>query len=177
MRACAVRQSRHCFFVAAADGATYFAATRNEGCPMSRPTTQEAMIYLMVIMSASDRDMRDSELARMGAIIRTLPIFHGFDQARALDVAQECQRLLQEEPGLNGILATIRDVLPQELRETAYALAVDIAAADLSVGAEETRMLDIIRQRFEIDALAVAAIERAASIRHRTPYDMPVTEG
>lgn len=144
---------------------------------MSKPTIQEAMIYLMVIMSASDRDMRDSELARIGAMIRTLPVFHGFDQSRTLEVAQECQQLLQEEAGLTGILSIIRDVLPQDLRETAYALAVDVAAADLTVGAEEARMLDIIKERFDIDALAVAAIERAASIRHRSNHEAHVTEG
>ena len=143
---------------------------------MSKPTIQEAMIYLMVIMSASDREMRDAELARIGAVVRLLPIFHGFEQSRTLTVAQECQRLLQQEGGFAAILAMIRDVLPQELRETAYALAVDVAAADLSVRSEETRVLDIVRQRFEIDALAVAAIERAASIRHRTSYETSVTE-
>lgn len=144
---------------------------------MSKPTAQEALVYLMVIMSASDRDMRDSELARMGAIIRTLPVFHGFEQSRTLAVAQQCQRLLQEEAGLTGILSLIREVLPQELRETAYALAVDIAAADLSVGEEESRLLDIVRQRLAIDPLAVAAIERAASIRHRTVHEANVIEG
>ena len=136
---------------------------------MPKPTHQEAMVYLMVIMSASDRDMRDAELARIGAIIRTLPVFEGFDQASTLLVAQECQRLLQEEAGFEGVLKMIGEALPQELRETAYALAVDIAAADLAVGAEETRMLDIVKSRFGIDPLAVAAIERAASIRHRAP--------
>lgn len=143
---------------------------------MSKPTAQEALIYLMVIMSASDRDMRDSELARIGAIIRTLPVFHGFEQSRTLAVAQECQRLLQEEAGLSGILAMIREVLPRDIQETAYALAVDIAAADLSVGAEETRILDIIKERFDLDPLACAAIERAASIRHRTVHHGVVTD-
>lgn len=133
---------------------------------MPRPTTQEAMVYLMVIMSASDREMRDSELARIGAIIRTLPLFDEFEQARTLQVAQECQRLLQENGGFEAVLAMIRDTLSPALRETAYALAVDIAAVDLAVRAEETRILDIVKTRFGIDPLAAAAIERAASIRH-----------
>lgn len=135
---------------------------------MSKPTPQEALIYLMVIMSASDRDMGDEELARIGAIIRTLPAFRGFDQARTLAVAQECQQLLQEESGLGGALNLIKAALTEELRETAYALAVDVAAADLSVREEETRVLDIVKDRFDLDPLAVAAIERAAAIRHRT---------
>ncbi|TYR29399.1 tellurite resistance TerB family protein [Mesorhizobium microcysteis] len=135
---------------------------------MSKPTPQEALVYLMVIMSASDRDMGDEELARIGAIVRTLPVFDGFDQSRTLAVAQECQQLLQKEAGLGGALTLIKAALSDELRETAYALAVDIAAADLSVRDEETRVLDLVRDRFDIDPLAVAAIERAAAIRHRT---------
>lgn len=135
---------------------------------MSKPSPQEALIYLMVIMSASDREMNDQELARIGAIVRTLPVFGGFDQSRTLAVAQQCQQLLQQEAGLNGLLVTIRESLSPDLRETAYALAVDIAAADLAVGEEEERILDIVKSRFEIDLLAAAAIERAAGIRHRT---------
>lgn len=138
---------------------------------MSKPTPQEALVYLMVIMSASDRDMGDEELARIGAIVRTLPVFNGFDQGRTLAVAQECQQLLQQESGLGGALTLIKAALSGELRETAYALAVDIAAADLSVRDEETRVLDLVRDRFDIDPLAVAAIERAAAIRHRTYRD------
>lgn len=135
---------------------------------MSKPTPQEAMVYLMVIMSASDRDMGDEELARIGVIVRTLPVFQGFDQSRTLAVAQECQQLLQQEAGLDGVLTLIAATLPDELRETAYALAVDIAAADLSVRDEETRVLDLVKDRFALDPLAVAAIERSAAIRHRT---------
>lgn len=135
---------------------------------MSKPTPQEALVYLMVIMSASDRDMGDEELARIGAIIRTLPVFEGFPHARTLEVAQQCQQLLQKEAGLGGALTLIKAALSEELCETAYALAVDIAAADRSVKAEETRVLDIVRDRFDIDPLVVATIERAAAIRHRT---------
>ena len=135
---------------------------------MPKPTPQEALVYLMVIVSASDRDMRDEELARIGAIIRTLPVFEGFAQSRTLAVAQECQRLLHEAPGLEGVLSLAASALSPHLRETAYALAVDVAAADHSLNLEEARMLDIVRERLGIDADAMEAIDRAAAIRHRT---------
>ena len=134
---------------------------------MSKPSQQEALVYLMVILSASDRDMGDEELARIGAIVRTLPAFHGFAQARTLAVAQDCQRLLQEEGGLAAVLDLIADTLSPDLRETAYALAVDIAAADLDVRLEEDRLLELVRRRFDLERATVLAIERAASIRHR----------
>lgn len=135
---------------------------------MAKPTPQEALVYLMVIMSASDRDMSDEELARIGAIVRTLPVFRGFPQARTLAVAQDCQRLLQEDAGLEGLLTVIAEALPAPVRETAYALAVDVAMADLAYELEESRMLAIIRQRFGLSRDEVAVIEQAAAIRHRT---------
>ena len=134
---------------------------------MSKPTPQEALVYLMVILSASDRDMGDEELARIGAIVRTLPAFHGFEQARTLAVAQDCQLLLQEEAGFAGVLDLIAETLSPELRETAYALAVDIAAADLDIKLEEDRVLELVRRRFDIERGTGLAIERAARIRHR----------
>lgn len=134
---------------------------------MSKPTPQEALVYLMVILSASDRDMGDEELSRIGAIVRTLPAFQGFEQARTLAVAQDCQLLLQEEEGFAGVLDLIAETLSPELRETAYALAVDVAAADLDIKLEEDRVLELVRRRFDLERGTVLAIERAARIRHR----------
>jgi len=135
---------------------------------MTISSPQEALIHLMVIVSASDRDMGDAELARIGAVVRTLPVFSEFEQARTLEVAQGCQKLLSDdEVGLEGILTLIHDALTPELRETAYALAVDVAIADRSLNPEEHRMLDIVKQKFGLERPVVNAIERAASIRHR----------
>lgn len=134
---------------------------------MEKLSAQEALVYLMVIMSASDRDMGDEELARIGAIVRTLPVFRGFDQAHTLLVAQNCQRELAEDGGFEAVLGRIRDALSQDLRETGYALVVDIAVADITLRAEENRILDVLKARFGLDVLAAAAIERAAAIRHR----------
>ncbi|MCG6113830.1 MAG: tellurite resistance TerB family protein [Mesorhizobium sp.] len=135
---------------------------------MTLSSPQEALIHLMVIVSASDRDMGDAELARIGAVVRTLPVFAEFEHARTLEVAQHCQKLLSDdEVGLEGILTLIHDALTPELRETAYALAVDVAIADRSLNPEEHRMLDIVKEKFELERPVVNAIERAASIRHR----------
>ena len=134
---------------------------------MSRPTPQEAMIYLMVMTSAADRDMTDSELSRIGTLIRTLPVFKDFDAGRTIDVARQCQELLQQDGGMEGALRVVAQSIPASLRETAYLLAVEIAAADLDIKAEELRMLQLWAERLEIEPLAVAAIERAARARYR----------
>ena len=57
--------------------------------------------------------------------------------------------------------------LTERMHETAYALAVEVAAADLKVQQEELRFLDMLRDTFDLSKLVVAAIERGARARHR----------
>ncbi|MCT7374499.1 tellurite resistance TerB family protein [Chelativorans salis] len=132
-----------------------------------QPSAHEALIYLMVVMSAADRDMTDAELGSIGSVIHRLPVFKDFDENRIIEVARQCQQILQEDNGLERILAAVRDVVPTRLHDTAYALAVEVAAADLHVEPEEKRMLQIVRSRLHIEPLVAAAIERAARARHR----------
>jgi tellurite resistance protein len=54
------------------------------------------------------------------------------------------------------------------LRETAYALAVEIAAADRRIEPEEMRLLEMIRHQLGVDRLVAAAIERSARARFAT---------
>jgi tellurite resistance protein len=52
------------------------------------------------------------------------------------------------------------------LRETAYTVACDVAAADGSLAEEEANLLELLRGRLSIDRLVAAAIERATYARH-----------
>lgn len=135
---------------------------------MPSPTPHEALIYLMVITSASDRDMTDVELARIGDVVRSWPVFEDFKQDRLVSVAQACQKLLHEKDGLEGVLTQIGDALPERLRDTAYAAAFEVAAVDLEMRLEEVRVLQLIRRQLDLDTLTVAAIGRAAKARLRT---------
>ena len=125
-----------------------------------------ALIYVMVTMSAVDRSMNDEELARIGSIVRNLPVFRDFDEERLLHTARECGEILSEDGGLDAVLAMVTESLPKYLSETAYALAVEVAAADLDVQQEELRFLQMLRDRLGLDKLTVAAIERGARARH-----------
>jgi len=124
-----------------------------------------ALIYAMVITSAADQDMTDAELQVMGDLVRRLPAFRDFDIEQLPNVAANCAELLATEDGLDTVLSLMREALPDSLTETAYALAIEVAAADLYAAQEELRVLELLRYRLEIDRLAAAAIERAARAR------------
>lgn len=135
---------------------------------ITRPVTHhEALIFVMVTCSAADRTMTDRELRKIGDIVNQVPIFADFDPERLVMVAEDCGRRLQRSTGLDDILDLVAETLPERLYETAYALAIEVAAADLHVEQEELRFLQMLRDHLEIDKLAVAAIERSARVRYR----------
>ena len=110
---------------------------------MNKPVSpEEALIFVMVMASAVDNAMAEKELVRIGQLIDILPVFENFDKEHLIEVSQRCATLLSGPEGLDIMLETIRDALPDWLHETAYALAVEIAAVDLSLRAEELRLLE-----------------------------------
>lgn len=136
---------------------------------MSEPLNHHAaLIYVMVTMSAVDRTMTDAELARIGEIVSHLPIFRNFNQEGLVKTAEGCGEILAADGGLDHVLLLIRSNLPEKLRETAYAIALEVAAADLDVKPEETRLLEMLRDTLDLDKLTATAIERGIRARNLT---------
>ena len=136
---------------------------------MTEPLNHHAaLIYVMVTTSAVDRTMIDAELARIGDIVSSLPIFRDFDQDNLVETAERCGEVLSADGGLDHVLLLIRSNLPEKLRETAYAVALEVAAADLNVKIEETRFLEMLRDTLDIDRLTATAIERGIRARNLT---------
>ncbi|MFB2593938.1 tellurite resistance TerB family protein [Paracoccus sp. p4-l81] len=129
---------------------------------------QDALVALMVAVSASDGALRTSELVAIERTINHAPVFARYDIDRLRAVAQTVMSLFEEEDGLDALFGLIRDSLPERLFETAYALACDVSAADGRALDGELRMLQEIRHELTIDRLHAAAIERGARVRHMT---------
>jgi tellurite resistance protein len=125
-----------------------------------------ALIYTMVLVSAADTAMSNAELQIIGDIVNHLPVFKNYDKTKRLTQdLKDCAALLAKEEGLEQALHAIKGALPPKLRETAYALACDVAAADGETSQEELRLLELLRHRLGIDRLTAAAIERGARAR------------
>jgi hypothetical protein len=125
-----------------------------------------ALIYVMVVASAADASMSDRELHVIGDIVRTLPVFEGFQEEKIITVSRECAAILQEREGLDAVLGLVKEALPKYLRETAYALALEIVLTEAPVYAEENRVLQRLKTTLDVDRLTAAALEKAAVVRH-----------
>lgn len=130
---------------------------------------QDALIAVMVAVSASDEQLRTSELVAIQRIVNHMPVFAGYDQDRIRTVSQTVFDLFEVEDGLDALFGLIRAALPERLHETAYALACDVVAADGRLRDMELRMLEETRDELRIDRLHAAAIEWGARVRHLKP--------
>ncbi len=136
--------------------------------PSSQLSAQDCLVALMIAVSASDENLRTSELVKIQSSINMLPVFANYDIDRLKETAQVVFDLFEQEDGLDALFGLIRDNLPQRLFETAYALACDVAAADGTLHEPELRLLEEIRYELNIDRLHAAAIERGSRARHVT---------
>lgn len=128
---------------------------------------QDALVAVMIATSAADEAMTPSEFQSITAMVQVLPIFESYDPERISRVGALVSDLFRDEDGLDALLGLIEEALPAHLRETAYALACDVAAADLRVAMTELRMLEELRHQLGVDRLTSAAIERGARARHQ----------
>ena len=129
---------------------------------------QDALIAIMLALSAADETIRTAELVQISNLLETLPVFAEYEQDRLSQMGLLVTSLMEREDGLDRLFALVRRFLPERLRETAYALACDVAAADGRITALEARMLEEIRDELALDRLHAAAIERGARARFQT---------
>lgn len=139
-----------------------------QDAPSLSLSAQDSLVALMIAVSASDEDIRTTELIKIQSAVNLLPIFADFDIDRISTISQTVFDLFEQEDGLDALFGLIREALPERLFETAYALACDVAAADGTLDEAELRLLEEIRYELNIDRLHAAAIERGARARHLT---------
>ena len=127
----------------------------------------EALVCTMVLVAAADGAITDREIGVMAGLVQTLPAFQDF-RSEHLDLASDAGvALLEEDEGLTHAGAMIRAALEPRLRETAYALACEVAAAGGATSQAVLRMLELVKGELRLEPLAAAAIERGVKARYQ----------
>lgn len=127
----------------------------------------QALIGAMVLMAAIGGDVDDAELAQMTRLVQDLPAFADLPPDEIGRSTEACLPLLEQTDGLDRAFDLIREALPPRLRETAYLLACEVAAADGEASQDQLQMLQALRIGLELDRLVAGAIERAARARYQ----------
>ena len=117
---------------------------------------QEALVCTMVLVAATGGGISDREIGVMSGLVQTLPAFRDFSTERLRAATDAAVGLLDEEEGLAHAARLIRAALEPRLRETAYALACEVVAADRFAQQDCLRMLEFIRNELHLDPLVTA---------------------
>jgi hypothetical protein len=127
----------------------------------------EALALTMVLVAAADGGMSDREIGVMAGQVQTLPVFRDFTAEQFRIVTDAAVRLLDEEDGLQHAARLVRSALEPRLRETAYALACEVVAANPVTQQRTLEMLEFVRTELHLDPLVATAIERGVRARHQ----------
>ena len=127
----------------------------------------EALVLTMVLVAAADGGMSDREIGVMAGQVQTLPVFRDFTREQLGSVTDAAVKLLNEEDGLQHAARLMRNALEPRLRETAYALACEVVAANHVTRQRTLDMLAFVRSELQLDPLIAVAIERGVRARHQ----------
>ncbi len=128
-------------------------------------STQEALVYTMVAAAELDHDIDEAEIRIIGDLTNHLPVFRGIDRAATTRMATACSELLAKPGGRDRVFALIRAALAPTLRDTAYAIACDVIAADSRLRRHELQILEQIRAQLEVEPAIARTIEQVAKVR------------
>ena len=131
-------------------------------------STQDALIYLMVISATSDAAVSEREMQSIARLVTHLPVFDDFELDRLGTVVTEAVDLVKDSSSLDRVLNMVLGAIPERLHDTAYALAVEVTTVDLQLEQTELRLLEMVRDALKLDNLVTAAIEASARARLRT---------
>jgi uncharacterized membrane protein YebE (DUF533 family) len=123
------------------------------------PSTREAFVCLLVASARADGTVSPHEANQIEQAIAPMRLFHevGY-QARLEIFANAAERVRNE--GVTDAARAAAQAIPNELRCTAFAVAVDLMLSDRWLTAGERRFVDQLRDSLEIDReMAVRVVE------------------
>lgn len=128
---------------------------------------QEAFLAIALGASAVDGNIDESEAKSIFAYLLQMRMYDGYTERQLSDIFNKLVKVLQNE-GVGGLVAVAKSSLPSELRETAFACAVDIVLADGVVEDSEKALLEELQQVLEVSDELGGKILEVMQIRNRS---------
>lgn len=129
--------------------------------PLDRKfTDHEAAHGILLSVIASDGDIGDEEVDTINLIVNRHPIFRTQSAADHKRMVDEQLSILRKQ-GVDVLSEKAAGDLPERLRATVFALAVDFVLADGQVDQAEERLIEKLRSQLGIgleDAEAVVGV-------------------
>ena len=127
---------------------------------------EEGIIKLLYMTAASDGTFHPNELESIKQKLDTYPWLRTVTRNRASQIEQELMENIYNKKPESEILAEIKAIIPDELKPTAYALALEICAKDDVMHKDEMAFLKKVSKLFAIDNETANSLKKSVDVRY-----------
>ncbi len=126
----------------------------------------EAVAAITLAAIASDGYMTEGEIRSVCAILPRMKLFQSYTSDTIMEMIEKLLNLLQQE-GIDALFNAAEVSLPENLRESAFALATDMVLADGVVTREEQDFLNDLYHSLGIASDVANQIVQVMLIKNR----------
>lgn len=127
---------------------------------------EEAFACVALVAIAADGYLSDQEGRDMTMTLARMQLFESYSSEEMKQLFDRLLTLLKRY-GPGTLISKAKGSLPEELRETAFAIATDLVLSDKTVTDQEQAFLDDLYQILEIPGTVALQIVQVMNIKNR----------
>ena len=129
-------------------------------------TTMEAFTAIILAATASDGYISQQRADDISSALLRLRLFSNCSSETIVQILDKLLGILRRD-GFNVLFNTAKESLPQNLRETSFAVATDLVLSDNVVSEEERSFLNDLYQALNIDTTTATKIVEIMTIKNQ----------
>ena len=126
---------------------------------------QQAILELMYLAALSDGELCEIELNSITIKLKTYPLLINIGTNQKNKILSDLLGTLQDKT-TKDILKEINEIIPDKLKKTAYAFALEVCAKDLVLHKNEISFLKYLAKLFNIDNETADALRKSIDVRY-----------
>ncbi len=127
---------------------------------------QESFLGITLAMAAVDGHIAQAEAQTLLSYVRRMRRFKNFRDDQLIDMFDKIISLIRRH-GVDEVLQKAKRGLSEEMRETAFACAIDVAFADGVIDDKEKQLIDDLQLFLEIPGNTALKIIQVMIIKNR----------
>jgi uncharacterized tellurite resistance protein B-like protein len=129
-------------------------------------TKAEAFAGVLLSAVASDGHISDEEIRGLSTILTRMRLYDNWTPDKFNSMLNRLLGMLKRE-GPDAVLSRCAPILPEKIRETAFANACDLLLADGGIEDAEKDFLDLLQKKLEISGDQAITIVEVMVVKNR----------
>lgn len=129
-------------------------------------TSQEAFAGILMGASGCDGHIADEEVGELVTTLLRMKLYSRFNDKQYGQMLNKLHGLMKKR-GVDALIDSCAEALPNELRATAFANACDIVLADGVVEPDEKAFMERLRTKLQIDKAQALEIVQIMVVKNK----------